>query len=130
MPPDIDIRVIDVDRATGSGVVIVTNRSRKRVLVLTNQLVMSAEPATRRLPRPNYELGGDLIAWSHDVRVAPDASIEYMKVQGIDQTHHNFPAIYACWDNRRWTCDQYWLIPARHSWDELMQEHDGDGAVR
>jgi hypothetical protein len=127
LPPDVGIRIVDADPATLGGTVVVTNHSRKRILILSNRLAFSPEPVITYAPWPHYDPGEGFISLSHDVRLAPGESLEYMKVRDIDKARNDFPAIYTCWDNRDWSCEQYWLVPSRQSWDDLIRAGLRDG---
>lgn len=119
-PPDIEISAIEIDAATGSGTVIVTNNSRRRVLIRTNDLVWLENAGIRRVPRPNLDFGDDAIVLTHDARLGAGESREYMVTPAMGALRRDHPAIHVCWDNRNWTCEDYWLVPARASWSTLI----------
>lgn len=119
-PPDIEISAIEIDAATGSGTVVVTNQSRRRVLIRTNDLVWQEDAVIRRVPRPNLDFGDDAIVLTHDARLGAGESREYMVTPAMGALRRDHPAIHVCWDNRNWTCEDYWLVPAKASWSTLI----------
>ena len=121
MAPDIEVSAIKVDAVTGSGTVVVTNHSRRRVLIRTNDLVWQQDATTQRVPRPNLDFGDNAVVLTHDARLGAGESREYMTPPAMGASRREHPAIHVCWDNRTWTCDQYWLVPARQSWNELIR---------
>ena len=129
--PEIEISVTGIDPVTNMATVSVTNHSRSRALVLTNALVWQAEAEPKWVDRPNHRLDDDMIFMTHDARLEPGDSWEYMEVRLQSMDRPRFPAVYACWDNRSWTCSRYWLIPATQSWEALVAkaQHDDERAV-
>ncbi|CAN7173610.1 hypothetical protein LJR168_000279 [Pseudoxanthomonas sp. LjRoot168] len=121
MPPDIEVSAIKVDAVAGSGTVVVTNHSRRRVLIRTNDLVWQQDATTRRVPRPDLDFGDNAVVLTHDARLDAGESREYMVTPAMGASRCEHPAIHVCWDNRSWTCEQYWLVPASQSWSELMR---------
>jgi hypothetical protein len=121
LPPDIEISAIDVDAATGRGTVIVTNHSRRRVLIRTNDLVWKQDAVIRRVPRPNLYFENGTFVMTHDSRLGAGESRDYMALPEIRTVRHEYPSVHVCWDNRSWACEQYWLVPAKQSWDALIR---------
>ncbi|WP_334178562.1 hypothetical protein [Pseudoxanthomonas sp.] len=120
VPPDIEISAIAVDAVAGSGTVVVTNHSRRRVLIRTNDLVWQEDATTRRVPRPNLDFGDNAIVLTHDARLGAGESREYMIAPAMGASRRDYPAIHVCWDNRDWTCDQYWLISSKLRWEAMV----------
>ena len=127
-PPDIGISVTKVDAATNTATIVVINHSRRRVLILTNMLVWSSEADVRDVGRPNYDFGDDMVAMSHDARLEAGDSLKYMDVRLKSIDRHAFPAIYACWDNPRWSCERYWRIPSKLRWEALVEARAGNSS--
>ena len=119
-PPDIEISAIAVDAASGSGTVVVTNHARRRVLIRTNDLVWQGDATIRRVPRPDLDFGDDAIVLTHDARLGAGESREYMVTPAMGALRRDHPAVHVCWDNRNWTCEDYWLVPAKASWSTLI----------
>jgi len=126
-PPAVELSVSRVDATTAKAIVNVTNRSRKTVLIRTNELVWQQDAVSRQVNRPNYNLPAGMIALTHDARLKKGESRRYMEVNVAATERLSFPAIHVCWDNREWTCNRYWLIPAQRSWDELLKESSNNG---
>ena len=90
-----------------------------------------AKAELKWVDRPNYRLDDDTIILTHDARLESGESREYMEVRLQGMYRPRFPAVYACWDNRSWTCSRYWLIPATQSWEALVEKarHDEEHAI-
>jgi hypothetical protein len=132
LPPSIEVDVSSIKISEGTATVSVTNHSRRRVLVLTNILVWrdDATPTQVDRPGPGAE---DIILMMHDARLEAGQSRAHMEVRLDGSRRASRPAVYACWDNRTWTCDRYWLIPATRAWDSLIQDKQelgNDGVLR
>lgn len=120
VPPDIGISAIKVDAVAGSGTVVVTNHSRRRVLIRTNDLVWQEDATIRRVPRPDLDFGDNAIVLTHDSRLGAGQSREYMVTPAMGATRREHPAIHVCWDNKVRECGDYWLVPARASWSAMI----------
>jgi hypothetical protein len=48
-------------------------------------------------------------------------SLEYMDVRLESIDRPAFPAIHACWDNPRRSCERYWRISSKLRWETLVE---------
>jgi hypothetical protein len=97
---------------------LVCRPSALQTMLLAGSMVLAG---SRRVPRPDLDFGDNAVVLTHDARLDAGESREYMVTPAMGASRCEHPAIHVCWDNRSWTCEQYWLVPASQSWSELMR---------